>query len=443
MHFLYLTPQHSIMLAMSQPDPKNTKIKAKETKFREKQKTKEERIAELLTRGVVEVADQEHLKNQLLNPNITLRVKLGLDPTGARLHIGRGATLLKLKEFQDLGHKIVFIIGDGTAQIGDPSDKSSSRKGLTPEQISQNSKDYLAQISKILDISQIEVVHNSAWIKNIPLAVLLKLMSCQSLQEITKRENFAKRIERGDSVSFLEAFYPLLQGYDSVMIKADVELGGTDQTFNLSKGRDVQRAFGLPPQDYITTQLLIGLDGEKMSTSLGNCIWINDSPEVKYTQIMKLADPLIPTYMECATRLPMELVHKTAKGIKEGTINAMEAKKVLAREIVRMYDGEEMAKEAEEFFEKTVQKMEIPISTLKRYVEPGEIDIKLLADLLVETNLAKSKAEVRRLIEQGGFYINGVPMDPQATSVKLEKNKSIIVRLGKRSLSILEVVAKA
>lgn len=407
---------------MSQPDPK---------------------IEELLTRGVVEVADREHLKAQLLNPNITLRVKFGIDPTGAKLHIGRGATLLKLKEFQDLGHKIVLIIGDGTAQVGDSSDKNSARKGLSLDQIAQNLKDYLGQISKILDISKAEVVHNSDWIKNIPLPNLLKLMSCQSLQEIAKRENFAKRIERDDSVSFLEAFYPLLQAYDSVMIKADVELGGTDQTFNLSKGRDVQRAFGLPPQDYITTQLLIGLDGEKMSTSLGNCIWINDSPEVKYTQIMKLADPLIPTYMECATRLPMELVRRTAKGLGEGTLNPMEAKKVLAREIVRIYDGEEEAKEAEEFFEKTVQKMETPNSVLKKYLDPGEIDIKVLADLLVETNLAKSKAEVKRLIDQGGFYINGEALDPQATSVMLAKEASLTLRLGKRSLNILEIRARS
>jgi len=406
------------------------------------QKEREQKVDELLTRGVVEVADREHLRKRLLEPDTVLRVKLGIDPTGSRLHIGRGATLLKLKEFQDLGHQIVIIIGDGTAQVGDSSDKTGTRKGLSSQQISENIKDYMNQFSRILDTSKLELVHNAGWLKTISLPTLLKLTSCQTLQEASGRDNFAKRIKRGDSVSFTEAFYPLLQAYDSVMIKADVELGGTDQTYNLTKGRDVQKAFGMSPQDYITTQLLIGLDGEKMSTSKGNCIWINDKPEIKYVQLMKIADSLIPTYMECATRLPMEFVRKATKELEGRTADVVALKKELAHEIVKLYDGEAAADEAARFFEKTVQKMEAPRSILKRHLEPGEISIKTLVGLLVETNLAKSKADVKRLIEQDGFYINGVAIDPKTENVKLDKNSHFVVRLGKRSLKMLEITSE-
>lgn len=407
-----------------------------------RRKEQEQKVDELLTRGVVEVADREHLRKRVLDSDTVLRVKLGIDPTGSRLHIGRGATILKLKEFQDLGHQIVIIIGDGTAQVGDSSDKTGARKGLSPQQISENIKDYMNQFSRILDTSKLELVHNADWLKNISLPTLLKLTSCQTLQEASGRDNFAKRIKRGDSVSFTEAFYPLLQAYDSVMIKADVELGGTDQTYNLTKGRDVQKAFEMPPQDYITTQLLIGLDGEKMSTSKGNCIWINDKPEIKYVQLMKIADSLIPTYMECATRLPMDFVRKATKELEEGAADVVALKKILAHEIVRLYDGEAAADEAAGFFEKTVQKMEAPRSILKRHLEPGEISIKTLVGLLVETNLAKSKADVKRLIEQDGFYINGVAIDPKTENVKLDENSHFVIRLGKRSLKILKITSE-
>lgn len=402
----------------------------------------EQNVDELLTRGVVEVADRDHLRKRLLDPNAVLRVKLGIDPTGSRLHVGRGATLLKLKEFQDLGHQIVIIIGDGTAQAGDTSDKPGARKGLSPEQISENIKDYMNQFSRVLDTSKLELVHNVDWLKTISLPILLKLTSCQTLQEASGRDNFTKRIKRGDSVSFTEAFYPLLQAYDSVMIKADVELGGTDQTYNLTKGRDVQKAFGMPPQDYLTTVLLIGLDGDKMSTSKGNCIWINDKPEIKYVQLMKIADSLIPTYMECATRLPMEFVRKATKELEEGTADVVALKKVLAHEIVKLYDGEAAADEAAKFFQKTVQKMEAPQSMLSRQLEPGVISIKTLIGLLVETNLAKSKGDVKRLIEQDGFYVDGVAIDPKTENIKLDKDGHFVIRLGKRSLNMLEIASK-
>lgn len=403
---------------------------------------REQKVDELLTRGIVEVADREHLRTRLLESNTVLRVKLGIDPTGSRLHIGRGATLLKLREFQDLGHQIVIIIGDGTAQVGDSSDKTGARKGLSPEQISENIRDYMGQFSRIFDISKLEVVHNADWLETISLPVLLKLASCQTLQEASGRDNFAKRIRNGDSVSFTEAFYPLLQAYDSVMIRADVELGGTDQTYNLTKGRDVQKAFGMLPQDYLTTQLLIGLDGEKMSTSRGNCIWINDNPEIKYVQLMKIADSLIPTYMECATRLPMDFVRRSTRELEEGKADIVALKKILAYEIVRLYDGEAAADEAARFFERIVQKMEVPRSILKRRLDPGEISIKTLVALLVEANLAKSKADVKRLIEQNGFYIDGIAIDPKAENITLEENSNFVIRLGKRSLSMLQITSE-
>lgn len=419
----------------SKPEPMNPEKISREEK--------ERRVDELLTRGVVEVADREHLRSRLLEDDTVLRIKHGIDPTGSRLHVGRGSTLLKLKEFQDLGHHIIIIIGDATAQIGDSSDKKGARKGLTPEQIANNIKDYMDQFSRILDVTKLELVHNVEWLENISLQTLLKLASCQTMQEAAGRKNFAERIGRGDSVSFAEAFYPLLQAYDSVMVNADVELGGTDQTYNLTKGRDVQEAYGMPPQDYITTQLLIGPDGEKMSTSIGNAIWINDTPEIKYVQLMKIADPLIPTYLECATRLPMDFVEKSIKELHDGTADIVALKKTLAREVVRMYDGEEAADKAAEYFQSTVQKMEAPESVLKSKLKPGNIDIRTLINLLVEKNLAKSKSDVRRLIEQNGFYVDGVAIDPKTEQISLEDNGSFVIRLGKRSLNMLQVDAEA
>jgi len=402
----------------------------------------ESRVDELLTRGVVEVADKEHLRARLLEEGTVLRVKLGIDPTGSRLHVGRGSTLLKLKEFQDLGHQIVIIIGDGTAQVGDSSDKTGARKGLTPKQIADNIKDYMQQFARILDVSKLELVHNADWLENISLDTLLRLASCQTMQEAVGRKNFSDRISRGDSVSFAEAFYPLLQAYDSVMINADVELGGTDQTYNLTKGRDVQEAYGMPPQDYMTTQLLIGPDGEKMSTSIGNCIWIDDTPEIKYVQLMKIADSLIPTYLECATRLPMDFVGRSIQELHDGTADIVALKKVLAHEVVRLYDGNEAADNAATYFQSTVQRMETPESVLRSKLEPGDISIKALVSLLVEKNLARSKADVRRLIEQHGFYVDGIPIDPKTAHIKLAENGSFVIRLGKRSLNMLAIEAE-
>ncbi len=404
---------------------------------------KEKKVNELLTRGVVEVADMEHLKSRLLEKGTVLRVKLGIDPTGSRLHIGRGSTLLKLKEFQDLGHTIVIVIGDGTAQIGDSSDKTGARTGLTPEQISHNIADYMEQFARVLDVTKLEVVHNAEWLSNIPLETILKLGSTQTLQQATQRSNFANRIGRGDPVSFTEALYPLFQAYDSVMINADVELGGEDQTYNLAKGRDVQRAYGQEPQDYITTKLLIGPNGEKMSTSIGNCIWINDSPEKKYTDLMKVADSLVPVYFECSTRLPMDYVNSLLEDLESKKIDIVSVKKILAREVVRLYDGEDAALKAEDYFSRVVQQKELPESALTRVIAPGEISLDFIISLLKETNLVSSKGEAKRLIIQNGITIDGETITLDTKSINLVKGGSFTIRVGSRSLKILRVEASA
>lgn len=403
-------------------------------------KERETKVEELLTRGVVEVADMDHLRQRLLSGEI-LRVKLGIDPTGNRIHLGRGATLLKLKDFQDLGNKIVLIIGDGTAQVGDSSDKKGSRSGLTAEEIERNVHDYETQIGKVLDMSKVEIRHNADWLRSLPFEILLKLGNLMTLQEVVSRENFALRIRDGNPVFFREAMYALFQGYDSVMVQADVEIGGSDQTFNLTKGRDVQRAFDQLAQDYLTTQLLAGIDGEKMSTSLGNCIWITDSPEVKFRQLMRLSDHLISVYLECATRIPMERVHQIDGVLEGGTGDPVALKKELAHEIVRIYDGVEAADTAQKYFEQVVQRIEIPKSIPTIEIDSDQILIKDLYDLMMQRNLGKSKSALKRLTEQGGVYVNGEPLLTSSEELDLTKGE-VTIRVGKRGLGMIRILGK-
>lgn len=369
----------------------------------------------LLERGVVEVIERNHLE-KALESGKKLRIKYGADPTAPDLHLGHAAALRKLKEFQDLGHKIVFIIGDYTAQIGDPSGRSKARPMLSEKEVKANAKTYFQQVGKILDAKKIEIRYNGEWFRKMNLAVLIKLMAKFTVQRILERDDFSKRLRDGTEIYSHEILYPIMQAHDSVMVEADVELGGADQKFNMLAGRDLQRHLGLPEQDVITIPLLIGTDGvKKMSKSLGNYIGITENPEVMFGKIMSIKDELIDQYFDLCTD-------------KKRTIeNPREAKLELARTIVAMYHGEKSAKEAEEEFIRVVSNKEAPTK-----VENFELKAKSLplVDLLVEAKLASSKSEARRLVEQGGVKINEEKQADPNQMVDLKKE--VLLRVGKR-----------
>ena len=393
----------------------------------------ERRVDELLTRGIIDVIDREHLRERMLSGDV-LRVKFGIDPTGPNIHIGRGSTIKKLREFQDLGHQIVLIIGDATAQIGDASDKESTRKMLSSEEVASNEAKYLEQFGKIIDIEKAEIHHNSEWTDQLTPKDWIRLASLFTLQQIVQRDNFARRIERDDPVGFHEGLYCLLQGWDSVNIQADVEIGGTDQLFNLLAGRKIQEHFGQQPQDVMTLQLLAGTYGRKMSTSWGNVILINEPPQEKYGKIMRIADPLIPVYLEAATLVPMQRIQEIKTALEEGEGNPMDYKKELAYEIVKLYDGEEPAQQAQAHFEKTVQKQETPSEMAAVTVSP-ELSVTELFDILKRANLVKSKADAKRLMDQGAIKIGDAELkvDDLQTLIDIpQSDEGLVVKVGKR-----------
>ncbi len=381
---------------------------------------------DLLTRGVEKIHVREHLE-AALKAGKKLRVKHGIDPTGAKLHLGHAATLWKLREFQDLGHQVVIIIGDYTAQIGDPSDKLQKRPFLTQEQIKENMKTYKEQIGKILDIQKIEWHYNSEWLEKLSLIEFSRLADLMSVQQVLHRRNFAERWARNEEITARELHYPLYQGYDSVIVRADVEIGGNDQLFNLLVGRKIQESYGQAPQDVITTTMLIGLDGEKMSKSSGNIINLLDQPQDMYGKIMSLRDEIIPDYFWLVARTPQEKADNVKKALRDG-VNPRDLKMELAHAVVTMYHSTDAAVAAQDYFVKIFQEKEIP-EELTTY--NLQLTTYSLADLLVETKLAPSKSEARRLIVQGGVKINGVvKKDP--TEIISFPPRGLVLQKGKR-----------
>jgi tyrosyl-tRNA synthetase len=377
----------------------------------------------LLSRNVEAVIEREHLE-EALQSGKKLRVKLGIDPTGEKIHIGRAVVLWKLREFQDLGHKAVLIIGDFTAQIGDPSDKLEKRPFLDKDQIKKNLKHYLDQIGKILDLKKAEVRYNSDWLSKLDLREISELAEIFTFQQILERRNFHERLEKHQEISYREGLYPLMQGYDSFAVKADVELGGTDQLFNLLAGRKIQEHYGQKAQDILTTKMIVGLDGRKMSTSWGNVINIDDDPDEQFGKVMSLRDELIIPYFETATDLPSEEIKKLEEALRGGE-NPKKIKTALALKIVERYHGAEKSRGAEAKFESLFSKGGTPddIPELKLKNGASALDIVLAA------GAAKSKSEARRLIEQGGFDVDGKTEKDPTKEVILKGGE--ILKLGK------------
>jgi len=353
------------------------------------------KIQELLTRGVEDILVKESLQAKLRSGK-KLRVKLGIDPTGNTIHIGRAVPLWKLRGFQDLGHAIVLIVGDFTAQIGDASDKLSKRPLLSEEQVQENLKHYKEIIGKIIDVSKAEFVFNSKWLSTLTFKDACVLADSFSVQQMSNRRNFKERFDRGEEISLREFMYPLMQGYDSVAIRADVELGGFDQLFNLKAGRIIQKHYGLPEQDILTTKMLEGTDGRKMSTSWGNVINITDESNDMFGKIMSVRDELIGKYFLLATRLPASEITEIEEKMKQGA-NPKDSKLRLAREIVALYHGKEAAERAAVHFENTFVKG-MPEEFTKIALSGKEV-----ATALIEHGIIASKAELRRLLSEGAI----------------------------------------
>lgn len=352
----------------------------------------DEDVQELLSRGVVEVIDRKHLEERLLSGK-KLRVKLGIDPTSPNIHIGRAIQLWKLRSFQELGHEVLFIVGDFTALIGDTSDKEAERPMLSEDEVKKNMETYHEQAFKILDPKKTETRYNSEWLSKLGFIEIGKLANLFGLHEFESREVIAKRLESGKRVALQEVLYPLMQGYDSVAIKADVEIGGTDQRFNLLTGRTVQPLYKQEPQDILTTELLEGLDGRKMSSSWGNVVNITDGPGDMFGKIMSLKDDLVSKYFELCTRVPMDEIDNILAG------HPKEAKMRLAREIVTLYHDKDAAKKAEKDFENKFAKGGIP-EDVQTVTAPAD---KPLAEILIESGLIKSKTEFNRLEKDGAI----------------------------------------
>lgn len=385
---------------------------------------KEKQIEELLSRGVAEVIDREHLKSRLLSGE-KLRVKFGIDPTSPNIHLGRSVPLLKLRDFQEVGHAIVFIVGDFTGQIGDTSDKESERPMLSEEEVHANMATYAEQAGKILDMSRVEIHANSTWLSKLGFGEIGREADAFSVAEFIARDNIRRRLDAGKRVSLREMLYPLMQGHDSLEVSADVEIGGTDQRFNLLAGRRLQERLGKSPQDILTTDLIFGTDGRKMSSSWGNTINLMDMPNDMLGKVMSIPDELIESYFVHCTRVPMEEVESLLK-----VENPRDAKLRLGREIVKTYHDEESAREAEAYFVSTFSKREAP-QDIREVKLTSEMS---LLDFLVQEGFATSRGDARRKIEQGGVEIDGVKvLDRDFTLTNM--GKPSIIKCGKKDFA--------
>ncbi len=386
---------------------------------------------EYLRRGTVEIIEEEELLAKLKRAQETgrpLRVKAGFDPTAPDLHLGHTVLLRKMRHFQDLGHEVYFLIGDFTAMIGDPSGRSETRPPLTKEQVLENAKTYREQVFKILDPEKTKVVFNSEWMARFTAEDFIRLCAKYTVARMLEREDFKKRFESGRPIAIHELIYPLIQAYDSVALKADVELGGTDQRFNLLVGRDIQREYGQEPQVIITVPILEGLDGvQKMSKSLGNYVGITEPPREMFGKLMSISDTLMWRYYELLTDVPLAEIARWKEEVAQGRINPKELKMKLAREIVARFHSPEAAEKAAAEFEKVFAKGGVPDELPEVAVPAGEV---WLPRFLKDQGLVKSTSEGKRLLAQGGVQIDG--QKTRQENFLLEAGRDYVFRVGKR-----------
>ncbi len=382
-------------------------------------------IEELLTRGVANIIPGKEELRKIFQSGKKLNVYLGIDPTATHIHLGHAVPLRQLQAFAGLGHHVTFLIGDFTALIGDTSDKDTERPVLTSEEINENFKTYKKQAEKILDFSKVKVRHNSEWLKNLSYEEIIKLSQQFSLNDFMSRELIRKRLDEGKRVALHEVQYPIMQGYDSYFMDTDVQLGGTDQTFNMQAGRTLQKLWRNKESFVVTNEFLTGTDGRKMSKSWGNAIWLDDAPEDMYAKVMAIKDDLIVQYFTLGTRVAMSEVEEIKKKLEAGE-HPMAIKKDLARIITTELHSAEDAQKAQENFEKTVQQDELPANIpVYMYTCVGETDI---TSVMVDAGLAESKSEAKRLLEQGGVSVNSSKINQPTVSL----SDGDIIKVGKR-----------
>lgn len=391
----------------------------------------------IILKGVDEVIDTESLKQKLKKSKENdkpLIVKLGLDPSAPDIHLGHTVVLRKMKQLQDLGHKVIIVIGDFTGRIGDPTGKSKGRKALSKEEVLENARTYEKQIFKILDKEKTEIKFNSQWLAKLNFEDVINLASTMTVARMLEREDFKKRYEKGIPISIHEFFYPLMQGYDSLELDADIEIGGTDQRFNVLMGRMLQKEYEKEPQVTIFMPLLEGLDGKnKMSKSLENYIGIDEKPEIIYEKTMTLPDEMIIKYFNLVTDIHPDEVHEFEKELTNNKVNPRDIKMKLAKEVVRLYHGEMEAERAENRFKMIFQKGIIP-DNIDTIIVNNNFDV---SETLVLNKIVKSKNEFRRLLTQGGVKINGVKVESIdniefETEITMQIGKKKFIRLKKR-----------
>lgn len=398
----------------------------------------------IIERGVAEIVPVEDLVVKLKRSEQTgkpLVVKLGLDPTAPDIHLGHTVVLHKMRQFQELGHDTVLLIGDYTARVGDPTGRSETRKRLSDEEIKSNASTYERQAFKVLDPARTRLDFNSRWLSELTFAGVLELAAKCTVARMLERDDFSRRFRDNIPISIHEFLYPLMQGYDSVALKADVELGGTDQKFNLLMGRNLQREYGLEPQVAVTMPILEGLDGvQKMSKSLGNYIGIDEAPREMYGKTMSLADELMVRYFELVTGVSLEEVGSIGRGLAEGSVHPRDLKMRLAREIVTAYHNQEAAREAEDEFIRIFRKHEVPDEVADWKVDMSLLEagrINLPRDVLVPSGAVSSLSEARRLIKQGGVRVDGQKLGVDESD--LIPVDGMIIRAGKRTFIRLKV----
>lgn len=384
-------------------------------------------IEQLLKLGVSDVIVREDLKKKLASGK-QLRIKLGIDPTGFDLHLGHMVVVHKLREFQDMGHQIVLLFGNFTGQIGDPTGKDHTRHMRTQKELEKNAEHYLKQVAPILDVKKIEVRWNADWLGKLNFSDVVQLASQFTVAQMLERDMFQERIKKDRPISVHEFMYPLMQGYDSVALKADVEIGGTDQTFNMLAGRTLQKAYGQEPQNVMSMPILVGTDGiMKMGKTTGNYIGVSEVPEEIFGKVMSIPDELILTYAELAARMSHEEWLAFKKRLESGE-NPRDLKMELAEAIIKIYYDAAAAKKGREHFETVFQKKDVPDDVAEAKVD-GE---KEIVDILHELKLAGSKSDGRRLVEGGAVKIDGEKVGKINLKIKIPKGKSVLIQVGKR-----------
>ncbi len=386
------------------------------------------KIDKVLTKRVEQVLPNKTDLKRLMQKR-KIRVYLGVDPTGRRLHLGHVIPLRKLQEFADLGHEAILVVGTGTVLAGDPSQRDSSRPKILEKETKENIKNWKKQVGNILDFSKVKIKYNGDWLLKLGLKEIINIASNISAARLFQRDMFQKRLEAGNVVWMHEVLYPILQGYDSVFMDVDLEIGGSDQVFNMLVGRELQQKMKKKEKFVLTCPMILGTDGKTMSKSSGNCIWIDDSPKEKFGKVMSISDKLIIPYLEVLTDLTSEKIKQYKDGLASGKLNPKDIKKELAFEIVKIYNSLVEAKKAQEEFEKVFEEKKLP-SKIQEFAISGRINI---LDLLVKTKLTSSKSEAKRLVVQKGVRINEKIWDDWKTEVDIKKG--MVINVGKRKFA--------